>query len=288
MKKPKVYLTNKDLLREIHLSKLTYCSKAAEQNKQYDVIVQNLSEVTLEAAETARILRLERLNADIIADNKLNELDNQLLDLSDIMIADVVFRVMSAEHLPEDPTGKNKMNPGFLRVNFPPFSHFIIENGQPKEVLRSHWKGTLEEGFFSVEHGKYSNNLSRMFLLLAKRYGSKASFCGYSYLEEMQGSAIAQLVQNGLLFDESKSSNPFAFYTTLMKRCFIRQIEIEKKIQATRDDLLIANGVNPSMTRQINDEWDTKNDFDDLGVSVGKGNVSKTKKREIMPKMEVI
>lgn len=288
MKKPKVYLTNKDILKEIHLSKLTYCSTSDSKYHDYDVIVNDISEVTYEKAEESRILRLERLNSIISSNNKLNETNEPELNLEDIFISDIVFRVMKADHLPIDPTGKNKMNPGHIRVNFPPFSHYIIENGAANEVLRSHWKGTIEEGEFSMEHGKYTRNLSSMFLLLVKRYGSKASFCGYSYLEEMQGSAITQLVQNGLLFDESKSSNPFAFYTTLMKRCFIRQIDIEKKIQSTRDDLLIASGANPSITRQINDEWGAKNEFDDFGVDIGKSNVTRAKKREILPKMEVI
>ncbi len=42
---------------------------------------------------------------------------------------------------------------------------------------------------------------------------------GNSYREDMQGLALTHLSQVGLQFDESKSNNPFAFYTTTLTHC---------------------------------------------------------------------
>ena len=66
----------------------------------------------------------------------------------------------------------------------------------------------------------------------------------------MRGQALLQLSQIGLQFDESKSSNPFAYYTAAITNSFTRVLNIEKKNQNIRDDILEMNGLNPSWTRQ--------------------------------------
>ena len=66
----------------------------------------------------------------------------------------------------------------------------------------------------------------------------------------MQSQALMQLSQIGLQFDESKSENPFAYYTAAITNSFTRILNIEKKNQAIRDDLLEMNDMNPSFTRQ--------------------------------------
>ena len=63
-------------------------------------------------------------------------------------------------------------------------------------------------------------------------------------------SALLQLSQIGLQFDESKSQNPFAYYTAAITNSFTRILNIEKKNQNIRDDILEMNGLNPSWTRQ--------------------------------------
>ena len=70
----------------------------------------------------------------------------------------------------------------------------------------------------------------------------------------MRGLALTHLAQVGLQFDESKSNNPFAFFTTTITHCFTRTLNVEKKNQAIRDDLLIHMGMSPSSTRQIENE----------------------------------
>ena len=66
-----------------------------------------------------------------------------------------------------------------------------------------------------------------------------------------------QLSQIGLQFDESKSENPFAYYTAAITNSFTRILNIEKKSQAIRDDLLEMHNMNPSFTRQSENERNT-------------------------------
>ena len=56
------------------------------------------------------------------------------------------------------------------------------------------------------------------FNFVARRNG-KIFLTGQTYNDEMQGQALLQLSQIGLQFDESKSDNPFAFYTTAIRNC---------------------------------------------------------------------
>jgi hypothetical protein len=67
----------------------------------------------------------------------------------------------------------------------------------------------------------------------------------------MRSQALLQLAQIGLQFDESKSQNPFAYYTAAITNSFTRVLNIEKRNQNLRDDILQMNNLNPSYTRQL-------------------------------------
>jgi hypothetical protein len=88
-----------------------------------------------------------------------------------------------------------------------------------------------------------------MYIKLCERYATRGNVRGYTYNDEMKGQAILQLTQIGLQFDESKSDNPFAYFTAAVTNSFVRIINLEKRNQNIRDDLLEMNGMNPSYTR---------------------------------------
>ena len=123
---------------------------------------------------------------------------------------------------------------------------------------RSHWKGGLENGYFSTDHGKINNKLAFMYLKLVERYSTRSNWRGYTYVDEMRGQALMQLSQIGLQFDESKGANPFAYYTAAITNSFTRVLNIEKKNQNIRDDILQDSGVMPSFTRQLEHEMNMK------------------------------
>lgn len=142
----------------------------------------------------------------------------------------------------------------YVKVNFPPFQHFRVdENLIPYTVGKSHWKGNLETGCFSKDHGRMTHKLAQMFIMLCDRYASRGNWRGYTYNDEMRGQALLQLSKVGLQFDESKSNNPFAFYTTITTHSFYGVLNTEKRNQTIRDDILEMNNLNPSYTRQ--GEW---------------------------------
>jgi len=143
------------------------------------------------------------------------------------------------------------LDPVHVRVNFPPFFHYrITDHKIPYVVCKSHWRGDLDTGEYCRDHGTMTRKLAMMFMKLCERYATRSNWRGYSYNEEMRGQALLQLSQIGLQFDESKSQNPFAYYTAAITNSFTRILNIEKKNHNIRDDILEMNGLNPSWSRQ--------------------------------------
>jgi hypothetical protein len=256
---PKIkYLTNKDLLKEIHNSKNTYCSFLKSEYHEYDLIVSDLKKINIRTVAEAKRNRAARLakQAHLAAQevDKKASLKDHEIDYRKIAKQDLVFRVMTFEHIPLAPGRKKTLKntaDSHEKVNFPPFQHWKFDkNDNLVCVGKSHWIGPMKSGKFSKEHGQMTNNLARMFLKLCDRYATRGNVRGYTYNDEMKGQAILQLTQIGLQFDESKSDNPFAYYTAAVTNSFVRIINIEKRNQNIRDDILEINGMNPSWTRQ--------------------------------------
>ena len=105
-----------------------------------------------------------------------------------------------------------------------------------------------------------------MYMKLCERYGTRSNWRGYTYNDEMRSQALLQLTQIGLQFDESKSENPFAYYTAAITNSFTRVLNLEKKNQSIRDDILESAGLNPSYTRQTENEIQMQKDFADTNT----------------------
>lgn len=280
--KRKKYLNNADLLREIQISKMSYCWILDNQFSMYDYIVFDESEIDDEIIQKAKYARLKRINNDLVDEIRNNHnlsakkakeyADEFGIMRYDVPIDEVVIRVITDEHIPINEDKNEK-----FKVNFEPFKHYIVENdGTITEVARSHWKGDLDSGEFCMTHGRMTNELGKMFIKLAEEISHKTNYRNYTYLDEMMGDARIQLVKNALLFKESilykkekpaVQLNPFSYYTSFVNNAFRSVLNSEKNVRNIRDDLLEINGFNPSLTRQLEIEiqmMERKNDDDTI------------------------
>jgi len=252
------YLTNKDLLREIHKSKNSYCSFLTPEDHQYDLILPSLSKInqrTVAEAKRAKAVRLAKSAWEqATLSGVKTKLDDHAIDWKKIKKTEVVFRIMTWDHIPLAPGRKKTPKTSsdlHAKINFPPFQHYRYNDEDELICVgKSHWEGGLENGWFNKDHGTMTSSLARMFMKLCERFGSKGNWRGYTYNDEMRSQALLQLSQVGLQFDESKSNNPFAYYTATMANSFTRVLNVEKRNQHLRDDILEMNGLNPSYTRQ--------------------------------------
>jgi len=253
------YLNNKDMLLEIHRSKTSYCSFTDPKYHQYDLIVSGLDKINIRTiAEAKRVQAKRQGDQEYQRRKALGEKVKQAdceVDYKKITKINVVFRVMTFDHIPLNTV--RKKNPKSLadhrdKVNFPPFQHWKFDDATGETLIcvgKSHWKGPLDTGHFDKDAGQITNTLARMMLKLCERYATRGNVRGYTYNDEMKGQAILQLTQIGLQFDESKSDNPFAYFTAAVTNSFVRIINIEKRNQNIRDDILEINGMNPSYSR---------------------------------------
>jgi hypothetical protein len=270
----KQYLTNKELLKEIHLSKNNYSSYTKPEYSNYDLILADTSKInirTIAEAKRNQALKLSQLalaEAQLI--NPKTKLAEVEIDYKKVLKTDVVFRLMTHDHIPLEPgrkkTPKNRGD-HHSKCNFPPFQHWKFENvdGEDKLVCvgKSHWRGDIETGEFCLE-GSITKKLAKSYMLLCERYSMRFNWRGYTYVDEMRSQALLQLSQIGLQFDESKSQNPFAYYTAAIDNSFTRILNIEKKNQMIRDDLLIEYGSSPSFSRQFEHEANMRDERDRL------------------------
>jgi hypothetical protein len=258
------YLNNRDLLAEIHRSKCSFSSFVKKEYSQHDIILPSIDKVNIRTIADAKRARAKRMGIQAFAEARLSgdkktKLSEVTPDYKTIAKTDVIIRIMTFDHIPLAP-GRKKTTKTVAdshdKVNFPPFQHWKFdENDTLICVGKSHWKGPVDTGHFSKEHGRITENLGRMYIKLADRYAQRSNWRGYTYIEEMKGQAILQLSQIGLQFDESKSENPFAYYTAAVTNSFTRILNIEKKSQNIRDDLLEEAGLTPSLTRQNSQEY---------------------------------
>lgn len=254
------YLNNADLLREIHLSKMTFCWVQDKKYADYDIIVSNERDINLETLLQGRENRIKRQKTDVLREIQKKHnctpkaaqamVDECVLSAYEkCTVNDVVVRVMTADHIPKNDDDAP------IRTNFKPFKHFAMDDdGMLIEVARSHWRGTNSDGAFFMTHGRLTDALGKMFIVLCDRIGMRPNYRGYSFLDEMKADARFQLTKNALLFDESRITvqlNPFAYYTTIVNHAFKAVLNSEKRNRDIRDDLLEESGYDPSNTRIV-------------------------------------
>jgi len=237
-KKPVNYLNNKDILKEIHASKNTYCTYLDKNSDhRYDFIVDMPHasiEESLKYASKPKIIK----EAKETRAARLSIETGETVNPKKVPTSDLVFRVMTWDHIPvapkqprkvekkksakdifefedttedvfvdlDDPTTKDEVDDMVhVRVNFPPFQHFRMDENKSFHCIgKSHWSGDLTTGSFDKDQGNITNKLARMYIMLCEKYAMKFNWRGYTYNDEMRNSAILQLTYVGLRFNEAK------------------------------------------------------------------------------------
>ena len=73
------------------------------------------------------------------------------------------------------------------------------------------------------------NYIGECFMKIAEGLSHKPNFINYSYRDEMISDGIENCLMYFANFDETKSKNPFAYFTQIIYYAFLRRIQKEKK-----------------------------------------------------------
>ena len=196
------YLNNKDLLAEIHKSKISFSSYTKAEYAQHDIILSDISKINIRTLADAKRIRAKRLGLEIFNKAKLSgdkkvRLIDVTPDYKTIKKIDLVIRIMTFDHIPLAPGRKKTVistADAHEKVNFPPYQHWKFNDKDELICVgKSHWKGGMITGKFSKDHGRVTENLGKMYIKLSERYAQRSNWRGYTYVEEMKGQAILQL-----------------------------------------------------------------------------------------------
>ena len=130
------------------------------------------------------------------------------------------------------------------------------------EVLRSHWKGnTIESGEYCITHGNLTDGLVYMLMLLIDQFAKSGNWSGYSWLEDMKSSALVQLCDVVLKFEENKSNNPFAYLTQIASMKFTATLNSEKTQTKIKSWMLQSIGYDASYNETAELEYNSGKEY---------------------------
>lgn len=136
---------------------------------------------------------------------------------------------------------------------------------QPKKKKNKNYlnnKDMLHEWQLSYDQDAMTDTFSKMVTLLTKRYSSKVRFnvCD-TFRDDMESFALMTVSKVWRGFDPTKSNNPFAYFTQVIKRGFYQFQNSERRHRGISNELLIQDGQEPSHAYMV--EYEYRN-FDPL------------------------
>ncbi len=121
----------------------------------------------------------------------------------------------------------------------------MTEQQKPKKNYLNN-RDLYDELVKCQQEGQMSDKLGRMFMLLAKKYSTHKYFNQYPYKEDLISTGTLACVNAFQKFDPNKSSNPFAFYSSVVYHAFLQMIKKEYKQKDVKDSILVEHDYNPS------------------------------------------
>lgn len=215
------YLTNKELLEEIWLSKLSGCSFTNEDDRK-SIRRWQLPDHLAVSVHQERRTRKKGQEYNHYTHLNFDELPT-------VAEEGTLVRLNGEAHKITD-------------CRYHPFILYSREAGEWVEIARSHQREC-----------QISPNLTLAYQLLCRNLTKKYNWRGYTWKEDFMGEAILNLVINGLCFDERKTLNPFAYFTTCASHSFLKVLKRETKQGEIRSDMIFNLGQTPAS--HLNDEW---------------------------------
>jgi hypothetical protein len=161
-------------------------------------------------------------------------------------------------------------------------SHYI-DNEKFLEELVS-WKQRIKDAALCDEpKPPISSYIGMAFLEIAQNLAKKPNFINYHFKDDMIGDAVENCLMYCENFDESKSKNPFSYFTQITYFAFLRRIQKEKKQNYVKYKYLKSMDVNGDLTDYFQKIGLTEDDikiYDKLEKTIEEDKSAKSTKRK--------
>lgn len=126
------------------------------------------------------------------------------------------------------------------------------------------------------EKPRVSEYVGKCLLDIANGLGKKSNFSGYTFLAEMKSDGIENCLMYFDSFDPTKSQNPFAYFTQIIKWAFIRRIHKEHRMH----EIKLKNLENNIFNSEHPAPSDLKYLYNDTNISFMRGQEQKALAKE--------
>lgn len=107
--------------------------------------------------------------------------------------------------------------------------HNYIDNKEFLKALIEHKVNCSEARNNDIKEPTVTNYIGECFMNIAEHLSRKPNFASYSFREGMVSDGVENCLRYFRNFDETKSSNPFSYFTQIIYFAFLRRINNEKK-----------------------------------------------------------
>ena len=104
-----------------------------------------------------------------------------------------------------------------------------VNNGDFLNALEEYKQNKKHTTENDLPPPRIPNYIGECFQKIAEGLSHKPNFINYTYRDEMIADGIENCIQYFRNFDETKSKNPFAYFTQIIYFAFLRRIQKEKK-----------------------------------------------------------
>ena len=118
---------------------------------------------------------------------------------------------------------------GIFEMTTPKKTRNYINNEDFLKALTEYKSKVQEAKRTGAETPAIPNYIGECFMKIAEGLSHKPNFINYTYRDEMISDGIENCLMYFANFDETKSKNPFAYFTQVIYFAFLRRIQKEKK-----------------------------------------------------------
>ena len=155
-------------------------------------------------------------------------------------------------------------------------SHYV-DNKKFLDALISYKEDINKAKDLNIALPQVPNYIGECFIKIVTHLSYKANFINYPFKDDMISDGIENCLVAVSKFDPNKSSNPFAYYTQIIYYAFLRRIQKEKRLLATKykviesmdlDDLITQEHDNGEFNNQFLDYLKKQLDYVDVSKRV--------------------